>query len=110
MLFSKFYHSLAIATLICGIQIVPVLAQSGPGNLGGGYRIAHTCTADIYRGQVNLRSGAGQNFRLIRQIPNAAAVEILDRVEGRDGYIWHRVRYQSSVGWVRGDFLCAEGG
>jgi Bacterial SH3 domain len=104
---NKLYHSLAITVLIYGIQILPAIAQTGPGNLGGVYNVAYTCTADIYRGKVNLRTGAGQNYRLIRQLPNAISVQVLDRATGRDGYIWHKVRYENSVGWVRGDFLCA---
>lgn len=107
MFFNKFSHSLTITALICGIQIVPAIAQPGPGNLGGVYNVAYTCTADIYQGKVNLRTGAGSNYRLIRQLPNAISVQVIDRKVGRDGYAWHKVRYESFVGWVRGDFLCA---
>jgi uncharacterized protein YraI len=109
MLLNKLYHSLAITTLIFSFQNIPAIAQTGPGNLGGANNLAYTCTADIHRGKVNLRTGAGANYRLVRQIPNAVPVQLIDRLNGRDGYIWHRVRFENSVGWVRGDFLCAGG-
>lgn len=55
---------------------------------------------------VMLRSGAGQNFRVVARMPSGAYVNVLNSVRGRDGMTWYRVNYYGRVGFARADYIC----
>lgn len=106
-------NSITLAILMTGMQILPTLATprasliaQGPGNHGGSGSSLYVCTHNG-NGTLNLRSGPGQGFNVIRQISNGSAVNPVDSGTGSDGYLWHKVNYRGSVGWVRGDYLCS---
>jgi uncharacterized protein YgiM (DUF1202 family) len=106
----KILGSLAIAALIAaeGIQASPSLAQVGPGNMGGTVNTggAYICTRDA-NGGLNIRSGAGQQYKVVTQARNNGVVQVLDSIKGSDGYLWQKVYYGEATGWVRADFLCS---
>lgn len=62
--------------------------------------------------QINVRDGASTNA-YARHIAYAGdRVEVLDRIVGRDGYMWYQVRFvvSNATGWIRGDFISLDEG
>jgi hypothetical protein len=50
---------------------------------------------------LNVRSGAGSAFTRLGVLQKGETVEILEKnCEEADGYTWHKIRYQGSVGYV----------
>jgi uncharacterized protein YraI len=88
---------------------LPSLARvtpSTPTNTSNRILIAeYICTT--YGGNVNIRSGPGKQFRVIRSIPSGARLGILGVANGRDGVRWFRINARGIVGWVRGDYVCS---
>ena len=64
-----------------------------------------TCTKES-GSNVNIRSGAGKNYPVIRQVQGSTSIEVTREMQGSDGFTWNKVTYNGSVGWVRGDYLC----
>jgi uncharacterized protein YraI len=93
---------LAIAT--SAISIVPVFAQSGPGNFGG-VSTVYSCSRD--GDPINLRARAGQQSRVIGRIPPGRSVVLIGNARVAGGYTWRKVNFFGATGWVRGDFLCS---
>jgi uncharacterized protein YraI len=100
----NFIVSFAVATVAISTQVLPVFAQVGPGSYSRNVSSTYTCTHsnDI----VNIRSGPGKNFRIVRQVYSGVNVYPYDGAQGRDGFTWRKVNVNGSVGWVRGDYLC----
>lgn len=77
--------------------------------------------ADNPKARINVREGAGQNFRvrhygvvgdrvmLLRERRNGPPEDIATRTD-RQGYSWYRVGFPETraTGWVRSDFLVEE--
>jgi uncharacterized protein YraI len=102
----KLISSLAIASLITFVQLLPSLAErEGPGNMGGNYNHTYICTNNG-NGKLNLRKGPSQGFGVVLQIPNGSKVNQIDSTTSSDGFVWHKINYRGAIGWVRGDFLC----
>lgn len=102
----KLITSLAIASLVIVVRVLPSLAQKvGPGNMGGNYPNTYVCTNNG-SGKLNLRKGPSQNFGVVIQIPNGSRVKDIDSTTSNDGFVWHKINYRGAIGWVRGDFLC----
>ncbi|MBS3949053.1 MAG: SH3 domain-containing protein [Peptococcaceae bacterium] len=49
---------------------------------------------------VNIRTGAGTNFSIIVTLPMNTRLEVLEK-----GKVWHKVKYQDSVGYVSSEFF-----
>ena len=90
---------------------MPTLARSKPiksyitNQDGGKLLLIMTCTRQS-GSSVNIRSGAGKNYRVIRQVKTSTSIEVTREMRGDDGFTWNKVTYQGSVGWIRSDYLC----
>ena len=58
---------------------------------------------------VNLRQGPSTGFRVAGRLGNASPVEYLKRQLAQDGFTWYQVETDSTIGWVRGDFVSPVG-
>jgi uncharacterized protein YraI len=92
---------------------LPVNAQVGPG-LGASDHVAsgvesyaQVCTSQS-RGRLSLRTGPGQNFGKIKEIPNGHTVGLIKGGYGQDGFWWWNVSHNNSRGWVRADYICGD--
>lgn len=97
-------NSIAISSVMILAQSFPSVAQVGPGNLGG-IGVFPVCTQDA-NGSLNIRSGPGQQQKVLTQVHNGNLIETLKPVRGQDGYIWYNVRYGNTTGWARQDYIC----
>lgn len=100
----KLLNSIVISTAMVIAQSFSSVAEVGPGNLGG-IGVFPICTQDA-NGLLNIRSGPGQQQKVLTQAPNGDHVEILKPVRAQDGYIWYNVRYGNTTGWARQDYIC----
>ena len=100
----KFIISLAVATVTIAAQVFPVSAQVGPGSYSSNVTTTSTCT--MQGDKVNIRSGPGKNYRVVRKVNSRVSVATYDGTQGSDGFTWRKVNYGGTVGWVRGDYLC----
>ena len=106
ILFVVFSICIAITT-----QAMPVLAKSKPVKSyislqgGGKLLLIMTCTKEN-GSNVNIRSGAGKNYPVIRKVKDSTSIEVTRQMQGSDGFTWNKVTYNGSIGWVRGDYLC----
>lgn len=89
--------------------IAPALSQPGvPATIA--YAQYATLMSQEASSPINVRDGASTNA-YARHIGYAGdRVEILDRIVGRDGYMWYQVRFvvSNATGWIRGDFLALD--
>jgi uncharacterized protein YraI len=69
---------------------------------------ARACTRE--NDVVNIRSGPGKNYRVVRQAQSGSYIAVVTSTQGRDGFTWNQVSYNGSIGWVRGDYLCESNG
>jgi uncharacterized protein YraI len=84
-------------------NIAAVSAQTGPGGYGK-VNTVYSCSRD--GDTVNLRSRAGQQYRILNQIPSGKQIVLIGDTKVVDEFTWQRVNYYGTVGWIRGDFLC----
>jgi uncharacterized protein YraI len=77
------------------------LTQSAPSPGGGTSGNATTTVA------LNLRSGPGTGYAVLRVIPAGATVSILG---GPTNGVWYKVSYAGSTGYAHGDYLRRGGG
>lgn len=103
---------LVLATCIAiAAQAIPTLAGSKPiksyviNDNGTKLMFFMTCTRES-GSNVNIRSGAGKNYRVIRKVKETTPIEITREMQGNDSFIWNKVTYKGSVGWIRSDYLC----
>lgn len=70
--------------------------------LGGGLGTAHAQTAAYVSDnlEITLRSGQGNDYRILRMLPSGTEVQVLER-----GTEWTRVQAGNQQGWVRSVFL-----
>ncbi|AFY31837.1 SH3 domain-containing protein [Calothrix sp. PCC 7507] len=91
--------------------ILPAAAEEvGPGVGGRNYTSAegynaHVCTNES-DGSLSVRTGPGKGNRKILELSNRTNISVLDRRNGRDGFVWFRVRKGEVTGWVRSDYIC----
>jgi uncharacterized protein YgiM (DUF1202 family) len=85
-----------------------------PAGVAKGYRIpvgddpfVVTCTK--HNDKVNVRSGPGKNYRVVRQLKSGSYVVRVSKKTGRDGLLWHKYEHKNdrTSGWIRDDYLCA---
>lgn len=57
-------------------------------------------------GTLNLRAGAGQNFKKVANVPHGTDLLVLESVGAKDGFTWYQVRFGKKVGFVRSDYVC----
>jgi uncharacterized protein YgiM (DUF1202 family) len=106
ILFLVLTTCIAIAT-----QAMPTLARSKPiksyVTVEGGRKLLliMTCTRQ-YDSNVNIRSGAGKKYKVIRQVKDSTAIEVTREMQGDDSFTWKKVTYKGSIGWIRSDYLC----
>jgi uncharacterized protein YraI len=65
---------------------------------------ANICTTR--GGNVNVRSGPGQQFRVLGSLASGSFISLGRPQRGRDGVRWFPVNSGGLVGWVRGDYVC----
>lgn len=70
--------------------------------LAGGLGMAHAQTAAYVADdlEITMRSGQGNDFRILRMLPSGTEVQVLER-----GTEWTRVQAGNQQGWVRSVFL-----
>ena len=95
--------AICLATLTCWLPIDPGFAQSGPGGYGNVSKV-YSCSRD--GDTINLRSRAGQQYRVIAEIPSGKSVVLIGKTRVVSDFTWQKVSFYGAVGWVRGDFLC----
>jgi uncharacterized protein YgiM (DUF1202 family) len=105
-----FKYLMAGALILSSAVALPASAEEvGPGigrlsRSSSGYT-AYVCTNDR-DGKLTLRTGAGKDYRQIRQIPYGRNIQVLDSANGDDGFRWLNVSYRGNYGWVRSDYVC----
>lgn len=67
-----------------------------PSSNSGNIMARGTVTAS----SLNVRAGAGTNFKVIGKLARNAKVDILEKVGA-----WYKIKYGSSVGYVHGDYV-----
>ncbi|MDZ4878825.1 MAG: hypothetical protein CLLPBCKN_008263 [Chroococcidiopsis cubana SAG 39.79] len=105
-----------LASALILTAAVPATAQVGPGmngndyigsNHGEGQAYAEVCTRNR-NGRLSLRTGPGQNFGKIEEIPNKDVVALNDSKYGSDGFRWWNISHNGNRGWVRADYICGD--
>lgn len=56
--------------------------------------------------KLNMRSGAGQNFKVVSKVDHGTPLLVVDARKAKDGFEWYKVRAGKRVGWVRSDYAC----
>lgn len=56
--------------------------------------------------KLNMRSGAGQNFKVVAKVDHGTPLLVVDVRKAKDGFEWYKVRAGKRVGWVRSDYAC----
>ena len=107
------FKTLLASILIAGVTL-PAVAQVGPGlgssdyvNRRNSTRYGRICTKN-YNGRLSLRTGPGQGYRKITEIPNQRYVPLYSGRYAVDGFSWWNVNYSGNNGWVRGDYVCGD--
>ncbi len=103
--------TLMTSTMLLAIAL-PLNAQ-GPGcgptdgycQRGTGGQYGRVCTRDR-NSRLSLRTGPGQNFGKIMEIPNGRSIGLLEGRYGPDGIYWWQANYNGRQGWVRADYIC----
>lgn len=97
-----------VTALLLGALSSTAYARSGT-SYGPAYSeeesTAYACTYDD-GGKVNLRTGAGLNYKIRASIENGTDVRIISERKGRDGFVWFQVSYGRVIGWARSDYIC----
>ena len=94
--------AICLATLTSWLPIAG-FAQSGPGGYGNVSKV-YSCSRD--GDTINLRNRAGQQYRVIAEIPSGKPVVLIGDSRVVNDFTWQKVSFYGAVGWVRGDFLC----
>lgn len=92
-----------IATSAIGFS-TNISAKVGPAYNGGG-SYGYACTHQT-NGNVLLRSGPGQNYKVLARMPNGSDVSIIGE-RNSNGWVWYKVKFGRSVGWARSDYICS---
>ncbi len=107
------FKTLLASVLIAGATL-PVAAQVGPG-LGYSDYASRPSTTNYGRictkssnGRLSMRTGPGQNYRKIVEVPNAQYVPLNSGEYSSDGFWWWNVNYNGYNGWARADYICED--
>lgn len=93
---------LALTGIFCGAMLF-----QGQANALGPAAGAESCYACTHSGgSLILRAGPGQKFKKLAGIPYGTTLPIIDSVDGKDGFIWYKVRYGKRIGYARSDYVC----
>lgn len=104
-----------VSKLIIGALILtaalPASAGMGPGmgrTTSFASRIQGSATVCTNRdtGSLFLRTGPGQNYEQIREIPNGEEVSLKGGEYAQDSKWWWHVSYKGKLGWAPASFLC----
>lgn len=91
----------AAATVLGGLLSMSAHALGPAAN--GGYT-GYACTNS--GGALNMRSNAGQKFKVVAKLSHGTDLVILDSKTASDGMEWYKVRAGKRIGWVRYDYVC----
>ncbi|BAZ15544.1 SH3 type 3 domain protein [Calothrix sp. NIES-4071] len=102
--------------LIAGALILTALPASagiGPGmgrTTSFASRIQGSATVCTNRdtGNLFLRTGPGQNYQQVREIPNGEEVSLMGGEYSTDGKWWWHISHKSKLGWAPASFLCGD--
>jgi hypothetical protein len=107
------FKTLLASVLIAGATL-PVAAQVGPGLGYTDYAsrpskidYGRVCTKS-YNGRLSMRTGPGQNYRKIAEVPNAQYVPLNSGEYSSDGFWWWNINYNGYNGWGRADYICED--
>jgi uncharacterized protein YgiM (DUF1202 family) len=101
---AKIITTAILLTGLTGIlPLAPGFAQDGPGGYGT-VNTVYSCSRD--GDTVNLRTRAGQQYKVLTEIPAGKSVVLIGNTRVVGGFTWQKVNFYGAVGWVRGDFLC----
>ena len=107
------FKTLLASILIAGAAL-PAAAQTGPGlgytdyvSRSNNTRYGRICTRN-YNGRLSLRTGPGQGYQKILEIPNQRYVPLYSGQYAVDGFWWWNVNYNNYNGWVRADYVCED--
>lgn len=91
----------AAAIMVGGLLSTSVYALGPAANAyGSGY----ACTNS--GGALNMRSNAGQKYKVVAKLSHGTDLVILDSKTASDGMEWYKVRAGKRIGWVRYDYVC----
>ena len=90
--------------ILC-ITLCAVIVALGVGI--SGRRTFAATMAQVTGYTVNIRPDASTNNTPITQTSSTewVTVPVLDTTQGADGYVWYKVSYNGSVGYIRGDYI-----
>ncbi|MEA5511578.1 SH3 domain-containing protein [Crocosphaera sp. UHCC 0190] len=107
--------TLITSAILLSLAVLPSQAQFGPAcgpsdgacrpGTGGENPYGRVCT-NQRNGRLSMRTGPGQNYRKVTEIPNGNYVALSEGEYGPDGIYWWRANYNGQGGWVRSDFVC----
>lgn len=66
---------------------------------------ANICTNDTY-GRLSVRTGPGQGYPKVAEIPNGYTVALITGQNSQDGFYWWNIEHNGIRGWVRSDYVC----
>ncbi|GBF81540.1 SH3 domain-containing protein [Aphanothece sacrum] len=111
------WKTIIASAIFLGVAILPLKAQVqvGPGcgrtdgycrrGTGGENPYGRVCT-NQRDGRLSMRSGPGQNYQKLTEIPNGRTIAIYEGQYGPDGIYWWQANYNGRGGWVRADYVC----
>lgn len=85
------YALVTSMVLSCGVGIGPLEVNAAT-------------TGTVNADALNVRSGAGTGYSRVGTVTQGQTLNILETVQGSDGYTWYKVSGAAS-GYVRGDFI-----
>jgi uncharacterized protein YgiM (DUF1202 family) len=62
-------------------------------------------TASPNGGRINIRSGAGKNFRVVGTVASRANIDVSAFQNDAEGAVWYRVRVGRINGWILSSFI-----
>lgn len=106
------FSKLIIGALILTAAL-PVHAGTGPGmgrttSFASRIEGSATVCTNIDTGNLYLRTGLGQNYQQIKEIPNGEEVSLMAGEYAHDGKWWWHVSYKGTLGWAPASFLCGD--
>lgn len=99
------FKQLATATTILAAAVMVQSPANALGPAAGdSYQTGYACTNS--GGNLILRAAPSQKSKKLAGIEHGTDITVLDEVNGKDGFVWYKVRVGKRIGYVRYDYVC----
>ena len=87
-------RAISLILILLLLASLPILTAGAAGTIAAG-------TAKVNASALNVRTGAGTNYSVIRSIPNGTTVVVLEKTSDS----WYRINSGGTAGYVSADYL-----